>query len=90
MNWLDDLPYFEFDRFSRPTKAWTWHGTKLVFPLWLPTLLFGLWPTISLTRHIKRRYFTPGICRKCGYDLQGSPSGVCPECGRGQQTTTHT
>jgi len=23
----------------------------------------------------------PGHCRKCGYDLTGNISGVCPECG---------
>lgn len=22
-----------------------------------------------------------GRCRRCGYDLQGLPSHVCPECG---------
>lgn len=21
------------------------------------------------------------LCRKCGYDLQGNESGICPECG---------
>ena len=57
-------------------------STRVRFPLWLPTLLFGTWPSIALTRQIKRRYFSPGICRKCGYDLRGTPSGVCPECGR--------
>jgi hypothetical protein len=54
---------------------------KLSFNLLLPAFLFGLWPTIALIRHIKRRHFTPGLCRKCEYDLRGSPSGVCPECG---------
>jgi rubrerythrin len=24
---------------------------------------------------------TDGQCRKCGYDLTGNVSGVCPECG---------
>ena len=23
----------------------------------------------------------PGHCRKCGYDLTGNTSGICPECG---------
>ncbi len=43
-----------------------WASKRVMFPLWLPTLIFGLWPTIALTLHIKRRYFTHGICRKCG------------------------
>lgn len=25
----------------------------------------------------------PGFCQKCGYDLTGNVSGVCPECGTG-------
>lgn len=25
--------------------------------------------------------FPPGLCASCGYDLRGSASGTCPECG---------
>jgi hypothetical protein len=25
--------------------------------------------------------FGPDRCRRCAYDLRGSPSGICPECG---------
>ncbi len=28
-----------------------------------------------------RRFARPGECLRCGYDLRGSVSGVCPECG---------
>ena len=27
-------------------------------------------------------YETSGLCYKCGYDLTGNVSGVCPECGQ--------
>ncbi len=76
-------PPYGFNSFSHvhPAGKWSWTGTNFTFPLWLPTLLFGTWSAIALKHHIKRRYFTEGICRKCGYDLRGSPSGVCPECG---------
>ena len=79
----EDYPHYDYAPYSLsgPAGRWKWYGTTIYFPLWLPTLIFGLWPVIALTRHIKRRYFTHGICRKCGYDLRGSPSGVCPECG---------
>ena len=29
----------------------------------------------------RRRAPRPGHCRRCGYDLRGNVSGVCPECG---------
>jgi hypothetical protein len=28
-----------------------------------------------------REKLQPGKCRKCGYDLTGNQSGLCPECG---------
>src|SRR5688572_13300102 len=31
--------------------------------------------------HRSRRLRRPGLCLKCGYDLTGNLSGVCPECG---------
>ena len=37
-------------------------------------------PTIILWRRDRRH--PPGYCQKCGYDLTGNVSGVCPECGR--------
>lgn len=46
-------------------------------------LLFGILPLRSLirgplrTRYRRRR----GLCLKCGYNLTGNLSGVCPECG---------
>jgi predicted RNA-binding Zn-ribbon protein involved in translation (DUF1610 family) len=27
------------------------------------------------------RMFAPHLCRKCGYNLTGNVSGICPECG---------
>ena len=65
------------------------YGTNfyLRFPLWLPTLLFALWPAIASARHIKRRRLTENICTKCGYDLRATPSGICPECGHEQAVT---
>ena len=41
-----------------------------------PLLIFGL-----LTRWCVPVRIPPGYCRKCGYNLTGNVSGVCPECG---------
>ena len=50
-------------------------------PLWLPLAALAL-PTMFLIVRDRRRRFGRGHCRKCGYDLTGNVSGVCPECGK--------
>jgi hypothetical protein len=34
-----------------------------------------------LSRRLTRRRTRPGCCARCGYELTGNRSGVCPECG---------
>jgi hypothetical protein len=52
---------------------------QVQLPLWIPFLLVAL-PTSYLFWRDRRR-IPPGRCRKCGYNLTGNVSGVCPECG---------
>jgi len=49
-------------------------------PLWMPFLLLAA-PTAYLF-WLDRRRIPPHCCQRCGYDLTGNTSGVCPECGR--------
>ena len=51
--------------------------------LWWMILLFAIYPTIAFIRGPYRRYRRrkKGLCLKCGYNLTGNVSGVCPECG---------
>jgi hypothetical protein len=51
----------------------------LMVPLWIPIVLVAF-PTAVLWRRDHRR-FSPGHCRKCGYNLTGNVTGRCPECG---------
>lgn len=53
-------------------------GSQTFFPLWIPFVLIAV-PTAFLW--YGDRYIPPGHCQKCGYDLTGNTSGVCPECG---------
>ena len=60
------------------------HSPLYVFlPTWLLMLMVAA-PT-SWLFYKDRRPPKPGHCRKCGYNLTGNVSGVCPECG--EETT---
>ena len=43
--------------------------------------LGAIWFLIALPRIRRRRRRSKGECVRCGYDLTGNTSGVCPECG---------
>jgi hypothetical protein len=38
------------------------------------------YPVGAIRRRLRRR---TGDCRRCGYNLSGNTTGVCPECGKG-------
>ena len=38
--------------------------------------------SIALWAFLPAVFLDAGCCYKCGYDLTGNVSGVCPECGR--------
>jgi hypothetical protein len=48
-------------------------------PCWLLLGIAAI-PTALLWWRRRRRY-SPGHCRECGYNLTGNTSGRCPECG---------
>ncbi len=63
------------------TQRWSgnrWHF-EVMCPYWLLVVVVGV-PTAVLW-WLDRRRFPPGHCPRCGYDLTGNVSGVCPECG---------
>ena len=57
---------------------------RLVVPMWSLAAAFALLPAARLLGRLARRR-RPGHCPRCGYDLTGNVSGVCPECGRPQR-----
>lgn len=57
--------------------------TRLRLPLWLPSIAFTPIPVLAFIRGPlrRRRRRKKGFCVKCGYNLRGNVSGICPECG---------
>jgi len=50
-------------------------------PLYIPLIVFAILPLWRLFQSWFRPP-PPGHCRRCGYDLTGNQSGICPECGQ--------
>ena len=66
-------------------RVYAWSPAHIAWriPLW-SVLLITMGVTWAAFRsHLRRsRSAAVGRCRRCGYDLAGSPPGPCPECGR--------
>ena len=54
------------------------YARELFIPLWIPFLIIAAPTGFAIWRE---RQPPPGHCRRCGYDLTGNVSGICPECG---------
>ena len=52
-------------------------------PTWTVSTIFAAYPMLAFIRGPLRRWrrHRKGLCLKCGYNLEGNVSGVCPECG---------
>jgi len=53
--------------------------SETIVPFWTLLGVSAAPGVVLLWRHRRRRL--PGFCRKCGYNLTGNVSGICPECG---------
>ncbi|MGQ9649774.1 MAG: hypothetical protein ACUVXJ_06675 [Phycisphaerae bacterium] len=67
------LNFFLF--FSDPATM-SFRIVRRLAELATPLVIFGL-----LNRWYAPVRIPPGHCQKCGYNLTGNVSGVCPECG---------
>jgi len=65
-----------------PREATARH-IRVSAPFWMLITFTAAYPVWSLASFVwrwkKRRRL--GLCRSCGYDLNGNVSGTCPECG---------
>ena len=67
------------DCFGWPAINQSMSVLEVWLPLWIPFVLVAV-PTAFLWWRDRHR-IPPGRCQKCGYNLTGNVSGVCPECG---------
>jgi hypothetical protein len=58
----------------------SWFGTAVGLAAWAVLGVFGLW-LWEQPAEVRQRRRRTGLCSRCGYDLTGNVSGVCPECG---------
>ncbi len=59
-------------------------GLMIMLPLLALVLVMGVFGLRGLRsdKYFRKLYeLDPGFCGRCGYDLTGNISGVCPECG---------
>ena len=56
-------------------------ASAVSIPLWMITFVLSLCTLMPLTGWRRRRREQRGLCVRCGYNLTGNVSGVCPECG---------
>ncbi|MEK6800149.1 MAG: hypothetical protein AABZ12_14395 [Planctomycetota bacterium] len=57
--------------------------TWIVFPFWLPAVFLATCGGLPIAQGPVRRWWRVrhGRCVACAYDLRGTHSGRCPECG---------
>jgi hypothetical protein len=61
-------------------------GKVLVVPFWI---LFVPIALSAAALWIRDPQYPFGHCRKCGYNLTGNVSGICPECGTAVERRTN-
>ncbi len=75
---------FRWPKFSQHTQRFRSNRNvehyHFLIPCWLLFLITAT-PTAFIWWRDHSR-IPPGHCQKCGYNLTGNESGVCPECGK--------
>ena len=69
--------------FSLPRGRPVVRGWRLDIHLWVVSLVCGAYPLLTLVHGPVRRWRRRrnGQCVRCGYNLFGNETGMCPECG---------
>lgn len=84
---IEDVPYVDGTEKGRlfPSRNRTPIWYRFDCPIWIMFVTVAIAPSIALVRFALRRRRSrrpEPTCKKCGYDLTGNISGICPECGQ--------
>ena len=74
--WLMNIFGIGWGSYNQPYRI-----HSVVFPAWIPVIFTAILPALWMIRRYRSRPYPPGFCQKCGYNLTGNVSGICPECG---------
>lgn len=69
-----------FDSYPPPSPESKWYQEAALTVMTAGAAAIGILAGVRVVRR-PEELPTGNICRKCGYDLTGNVSGVCPECG---------
>ncbi len=82
--WRTGIGWVLYDPFESSTLGWEPSYTfdrngRFILELWEPLVMLIVLTAIAW---LANRFRYPlGHCQRCGYNLKGNISGVCPECG---------
>jgi hypothetical protein len=71
---------------AKITGGTTWIFIVVATPInagigWIGSYIVCLLALIHCAARYRTPLYPPGHCQRCGYDLTGNESGICPECG---------
>jgi hypothetical protein len=84
---ISRLPYGKNPYFMKRSAPFAYQQFQAsLFGLGLLAAALPIWWAVGRARRRLRRYISvrDSLCGKCGYNLSGNVSGVCPECGTAQ------
>lgn len=87
MTMPSDKGFYYFTELTQEADCWSAFigapGRAVLLLGYGTSLLLAVWPSLALVRGVRRwrRRRRKGFCVKCGYNLTGNVSGICPECG---------
>jgi hypothetical protein len=87
--WALNLGYLGVLSYQGLDQPVSGRSRRITVPTWIVAGALLAYPVLAVTRGPVRRYRRRrrGLCLKCGYDLTGNISGVCPECGTEKESS---